>query len=428
MAGMRILLTANASYVPPRGGATRSNLLWIEELAAAGHDCRIVCAALEDAPSKRRQMEEERLETAWTRVPAGPGLETFERGRIGICGVLDRSRMVPVLEQQARDFRPDWLLVSSEDVGHVLMLEAHRAAPGRVVYLAHTPQFFPFGPESWNPDAHAAELARKCAGIVAIGHHMAAYIRRHTGRDAALVHPPVYGEGPFEDLARFDRGAIAMINPCAVKGVSIFLALAARLPALPFAALPGWGTTAADMAGLRALPNVELLPNVRDMRELFARTRVLLMPSLWYEGFGLIVMQAMLHGIPVIASDSGGLVEAKSGTGFVIPAPHVERYEPEFDERAMPRPVVGRVDVEPWAEAIQTLTSDGEAYRRESAASRRAAADFLAGLRPGAMEAFLQSLAPAEPAGAAEAAPPVEHLSPEKRTLLLQMLRKKGLH
>ena len=33
---MRILLTANASYVPPRGGATRSNLIWLDHLAAPG--------------------------------------------------------------------------------------------------------------------------------------------------------------------------------------------------------------------------------------------------------------------------------------------------------------------------------------------------------------------------------------------------------
>ena len=43
---MRILLTANASYVPPRGGATRSNLVWLEILAAAGHACRVVAPAL----------------------------------------------------------------------------------------------------------------------------------------------------------------------------------------------------------------------------------------------------------------------------------------------------------------------------------------------------------------------------------------------
>jgi hypothetical protein len=42
---MRILLTANASYVPPRGGATRSNLIWLDALAHAGHQCRIVSGA-----------------------------------------------------------------------------------------------------------------------------------------------------------------------------------------------------------------------------------------------------------------------------------------------------------------------------------------------------------------------------------------------
>src|ERR1035441_2148300 len=96
---MRILLTANASYVPPRGGATRSNLLWLEYMAARGHECRIVAGA--------------------------PGGRGPERDGVGVS-------------------RKYW--------GHALPREAHEAAPGRVVYLAHTPQFFPFGPASWNPD------------------------------------------------------------------------------------------------------------------------------------------------------------------------------------------------------------------------------------------------------------------------------------
>ena len=71
------------------------------------------------------------------------------------------------------------------------------------------------------------------------------------------------------------------------------------------------------------------------------------MPSLWYEGFGLIVMESMLRGIPVVASDSGGLVEAKHGTGYVIPVNTIERYEPVFDEHAMPKPVVPENDAAP---------------------------------------------------------------------------------
>ena len=45
-----------------------------------------------------------------------------------------------------------------------------------------------------------------------------------------------------------------MINPCAVKGISIFLALADRFPQLRFGALPGWGTTRQDLAKLARAP------------------------------------------------------------------------------------------------------------------------------------------------------------------------------
>ena len=59
------------------------------------------------------------------------------------------------------------------------------------------------------------------------------------------------------------------------------------------------------------LANVTVLETVPGIDEVLSRARLLLMPSLWLEGFGLIAMEAMLRGLPVIASDSGGLVEAK---------------------------------------------------------------------------------------------------------------------
>src|SRR5947209_412382 len=119
---MRILLTANASYVPPRGGATRSNLIWLDRLAGAGHACRIVCGALPD----RGKSDE-------------PGYHKS----IAVFAVEEPARRLQTLRQQICDWRPDWVLVSSEDLGHALLREAHHGAPGRVVYLAHTPQFFP---------------------------------------------------------------------------------------------------------------------------------------------------------------------------------------------------------------------------------------------------------------------------------------------
>jgi glycosyltransferase involved in cell wall biosynthesis len=392
---MRILLTATASYAPPRGGATRSNLIWLDHLAHAGHACRIVCGA------------------------SGPGAELRHHESIAVLATDDPARRIQMLRQEIRDFDPDWVLVSSEDLAHGLLREAQHCAPGRVVYLAHTPQFYPFGPASWNPDRHAAELVAQAAGIVAIGRHMAEYIERELGREAVVIHPPIYGRGPFPNFGRFERGLIAMINPCAVKGISIFLETAARLPAHDFGVVLGWGTTAEDRHDLLRMPNVRILPNSRHIDDVLARTRILLMPSLWHEGFGLIVMEAMLRGIPVVASDSGGLQEAKSGTGYVIPVHTIERYQPVFDEHGMPKPVVQANNAAPWVAAIEELLGDRAAYERESAVSRAAAERFVSGLDAAAMERYLGALRPA--AGKTKA-PTIESLSPEKRALLLQRL------
>jgi glycosyltransferase involved in cell wall biosynthesis len=426
---VRILLAANASYVPPRGGATRSNLIWLEALARRGHACRVLAAALDgDAAGRAEQMRDEQIQPP---SPCADGLqELTSHAGVSIYTVLDSGRRGLALREHIREFEPDWVLVSSEDVGQILLREAHASAPGRVVYLAHTPQFFPFGPESWNPDESGAELVRRCAGVVAIGRHMAGYIERHCGTAATVIHPPIYGSGPFTALGRFGEGLITMVNPCAVKGIAIFAELARRFPGLEFGAVPGWGTTSADRRMLEQLPNVRLLANARRFEDLLAGTRILLMPSLWYEGFGLTVMQAMLHGIPAAASDSGGLKEAKAGVGCVVPVRPIEHYESGFDERGMPRAVIPEQPMEVWEESIATLTTSREAYEAESALSRAAALRFVESVNPDALEQFLVGLHPAGAGGAKRPQPPLADalasLSPEKRALVAQLLRKRG--
>src|SRR4051794_31526642 len=177
----------------------------MDYMADAGHACRIVCGA------------------------SGEGAELWFHSSIAVFAVEDPARRIQTLRQQIAEYQPDWVLVSSEDLGHGLLREAQHAAPGRVVYLAHTPQFFPFGAAAWNPDPVSARTVAQCAGVVAIGHHMARYIEEAVGRKAAVIHPPIYGTGPFANHANFDAGLITMINPCAVKGISIFLQVASQL-------------------------------------------------------------------------------------------------------------------------------------------------------------------------------------------------------
>ena len=404
---MRILLTSSASHVPPRGGSTRSNLAWLDALAVRGHSCRVVGGALiADTPEKLAQVRRETEDQAAGRVMHE------------IHAVADPVKRAALLKQQIGEFQPDWVLVSSEDIGQSLLRAAQETAPGRVVYLAHTPQFYPFGPASWNPDREGAELVTDSAAIIAIGRNTADYIGAHLGRRAEVIHPPIYGNGPFPQLGSGDL--VTMINPCAVKGASIFLALADRFQRRHFAALPGWGTTVEDRRALEGRSNVTLLRNHKQIDDVLRDTRVLLVPSLWFEGFGLIVVEAMLRGIPAVASDAGGLAEAKLGTRFVIPVRPVERYDAVFDDQGLPRAVLPEQDLVPWADALEAL-ADGGLYERESGAERDAASKFVSALRPNRLEEFLLALEPSRPATHPD--DPLARLSPEKRALLLQRLR-----
>src|SRR5438105_1976368 len=155
---MRILLTANASYVPPRGGATRSNLIWLESLSAQGHTCRVVASTLLTDPERKlEQIEDEKIHLIPLPTESRAGVEVAQRGPIVVYSVAGPGHRAQALREQIYEFRPDWVLVSSEDLGQILLREALHAAPARVVYLAHTPQLFPFGPASWNPDPRGAE-------------------------------------------------------------------------------------------------------------------------------------------------------------------------------------------------------------------------------------------------------------------------------
>ena len=399
---MRVLLTSNASYDPPKGGSTRSNLVWLRGLVSSGHACRVVCPSIEGGND--------------AQAVDGHGLEIHSYSQL--------SRRAAVLSDEIRAFAPDWVLVSSEDLSHVLLREAAQIASGRIVYLAHTPQWYPFGPASWHPDTQAMDIVRAAAGVVAISTAMASYIREFCGAEASVIHPPMYGHPPYPAFGRFDSGYVLMINPSVVKGLSIFLALAQRFPEVEFAGLAGWATTTADRTAMSRLANVRVLETVPSIDEALSHARLLLMPSLWLEGFGLIAMEAMLRGLPVIASDSGGLKEAKAGTGFVIPVKPIERFEAVFDETHMPKPVDVPQDIGPWAEALRVLLTDRAAYEQEAHRSRDVAVKFVSGLRVEAFEEYLLQLQPRQ-AVVAPAGPKTPDLTPAQRALLLKRLRER---
>jgi glycosyltransferase involved in cell wall biosynthesis len=82
----------------------------------------------------------------------------------------------------------------------------------------------------------------------------------------------------------------------------------------------GTGPLRGELSSLaRRTPGLELLGWVaRDrLSALYGRARALLMPSRWQEPFGIVGIEALSFGIPVVAWESGGVAEWHPGPGLV---------------------------------------------------------------------------------------------------------------
>src|SRR5690606_14974274 len=52
---------------------------------------------------------------------------------------------------------------------------------------------------------------------------------------------------------------------------------------------------------------------------IYRRARALLMPSRWQEPFGIAGIEALAHGVPVVAYDSGGIADWHPGGDLLVP-------------------------------------------------------------------------------------------------------------
>lgn len=119
------------------------------------------------------------------------------------------------------------------------------------------------------------------------------------------------------------------VNPTAVKGVDFMIELAQKTPHEKFLFVGNWATESP-----KDLPkNVSVLPRQNGLREVFSKSKGLLMPSVWQEAFGRLVLEAMAAGVPVISSDRGSLPETVGSGGLVLPLV-IEQWQMAFQKPA----------------------------------------------------------------------------------------------
>jgi glycosyltransferase involved in cell wall biosynthesis len=195
--------------------------------------------------------------------------------------------------------------------------------------------------------------------MLSISDFVASKARDLLGLHSSVIRPLVR----LEDCVASSRRPeyITFVNPILLKGLAVALAVAALLPDRQFLFIDAWSRSAQQRRELDhelgRLPNVTFRRSSTGLKDVYESTAVLLMPSQCQEGFGRVVVEACVNGIPVVASRIGGLPEAMGQSGILL------------DPQDPP---------ERWAEAIEQILSDAECYSRfEASALANAQRDDL---------------------------------------------------
>ena len=120
------------------------------------------------------------------------------------------------------------------------------------------------------------------------------------------------------------------------------------------------------------------------MEDAWRDIKVLLVPSVWFEGWGIVVVEAHLRGIPVISSNAGALPEAMLGLDYVIPVTTVDGKRDEKGTYIVPEQ-----DITPWADALNELMTDRVRYEEVSTQVRETTQQWLKDMDESALEQWL---------------------------------------
>jgi glycosyltransferase involved in cell wall biosynthesis len=225
------------------------------------------------------------------------------------------------LLQQMQNFAPDVVFTQS----------LWAAATIRIANSIGVPTLS-FVRSFWRPDRLHATAAENPTWFVANSPAIARYIRKNVGRESLMLYPLIDPDAFRFDPIHATPALISMVNPVPEKGGRLFDQVAQCMPERRFHAVRGW--TFKHGAGPRYVefrsPNIVTTGPHHDMRAVYAQTRLLLVPSLWQEAFGRVVVEAMINGIPVIASDRGALPWVVGTGGSVLTTREPEDWAEEI--------------------------------------------------------------------------------------------------
>lgn len=333
---MKVLFATARAYLPHCvGGAALSVHTLLHLLVEHSHSCETVAG----------------LSRGWRRKVMR-GLQCLSLGqryalrdeRNGYPCYRTSPRLIAALtRQRLAVFKPDLLLTQLEGAREITAVALQSGVP--TLLFVRDAEF-----AKWNWPACHSRLR-----LVSSSGYVASRLREKLGFESTVIHPFIR-RADYQVEKRIGE-FITLINPIAEKGLELALEIAALLPRRRFLFVESWPLGRLGrrelLRRLTAFPNVTFAPWTLDMKRTYSRTAVILMPSLWEEGFGRVMLEAQINGIPVLGRATGAIPEVLGTSAALL---------------AMDAPAGA------WVDEIERLLSDESFYAARSAAGRANAA------------------------------------------------------
>ncbi len=326
---MKILFSLD-KYSGRAGGADRLARGVVDALAAAGHAVRVV----ETGP-EARERNENGITIVAHRLARPRGIRDNE-----VTMLRWNAAWEWIIDAEISSWQPD-LLLTQNLLAPASVAAARRAGVRNVIffhgYRCLSPSFFrnddplSCAPLSlWNaPLRHklkwplTAEVMSRYREaytqadlVIANSQFVVRVVRRFFHRDAQMLHPLVDLSAPPSAPSVSPQGYILFVKPQAIKGVEMVIRIARRLRERRF--VVAGAASGRIRRRLRRAGNIDPRGWVDDMDEVYRGAALLLGPARIPEPFGRVFVEAARHGVPCVATDTGGIPEAAGGGGIFV--------------------------------------------------------------------------------------------------------------
>jgi glycosyltransferase involved in cell wall biosynthesis len=240
---------------------------------------------------------------------------------------------IECLDQRLREYQPNVVLSHDSHTSPILNYAARQGYPS--FYFAQ-----------WLSGINVPNELHTIANSPFTASSMAQFTRKEIGVVLPITELDQYR------VTKRDRRYITFINPVPEKGLDVAIEIARSLPQERFLFVKGkWGIYRASsiealMKPIYKLPNVEVWNTQQDMRQVYAVTDILLVPSQFSETFGRVIVEAQVNSIPVVAAHVGGIPYTLGQGGILV--------EPKDKPQG-------------YVEALRRLRTDENLYRQLSA-------------------------------------------------------------